>query len=492
MRTFTSEEEFMELFWCSWLRLYSVLFVFVGSIVLSLPLSAQTLFSWSAKDPDVAKLTTVDECLGAVGRVFDSTQNRSSIWIDTLPYSKEEALKKHPGRVTETAKRCSFRFVANAVPPQEFVSMLRLFLYANRDSDVDSLIAYRIAVIPSNGDTTSNPVLTADSIRIAILDTAIFEMLGAVPARINLAIPYVEQFLASSGASMVSRVNLAFRIGQLAELRGDTELSRQWYQRGIEISSKGTVSEKQQIIGTVFLVLQKLYRDGLVDSLRLETDAYKRYMERLWNSAMGEENAQLPLPIGFQTRPLDANYWFEYNDKSKEKISPSGSTHKVCPVPGQINLILVLSPEPDIIPGSYSGIGYVLKRLKERFPELAITVMTYTLGYVYPIEPPTSEQEAEIYRKRFFDHLQWPVTLGVIEIPWWRLDAPDRRRINEIVFLLKWMESLVGPSQTNYGNAFLIDPNGKLVTIGLLFRYLEDDWESLIQALVQQKLNSSK
>jgi hypothetical protein len=459
----------------------------LGGLAGSVPLRAQTLFTWPSRIPDGAHLTTIDDCLASVRRLIDSTQSRSSVWRDTLSYIPAEALEKFPPRVIETAARCSAQFDLTTVPPTEFVSMLRLLLYADRDADANTLVQQRLAAIPAAGDPTATPPLTADSIRIAILDTVLTLLNGSQPARLHMAIPYVEQLLAIPTARVNIRVSHAFNIATMAQSHGDSALSRQWVERGIALIATATEEDKQQISDefgkhAIFTMLFFLNVSEFADSLRVGTDTYLRHIERLWATIEKDENAKFQLPIGVQAPPLQAEYWFDHTGSTKHRISSTESV--VRPVPGRVNLVVFFDPWWRR-PGEGWAQLYVLKRFKQRFPTLEITLMSQTQGYVGPVEPSSPEQEADMYRQRFLEFFQLPVTVGITKTPWWRLEDPDRRRINQDV--VNAQEYGFGFMKATSSSLYLVDPEGRLVAFAWLSRGdLEKFIEKLIEAVMQQ------
>jgi hypothetical protein len=462
--------------------------VLLTGFAASAPLRAQTLFAWPSTMSDGTHLTTVDDCLAAVGRVLDSTQLRLPVWKDTLSYAPAQALEKLPPRVIETAATCSAQFDLTTVPPTEFVSMLRLLLYADRNADANTLITQRLAAIPREGDPTARPPLTADSMRIAILDTAIKTIVGAKPVRLQLAIPYIEQVLATPTATLLARISAAFMIGDVARSQGDTVLSRQWLERALTLAATATEADRGQPWYTVakrglFSTLLHLNLSEVADSLRRGTDAYIRYAERLWATIEKDEQTKLPFPIGVSAPLLQADYWFTPTGAMKHNVT--ATTPMVRPVPGRVNLV-VFSEVGWRRPGDGWAEGYVLKRLKQQFPALEITVISQTQGFVGAIVPQSSEQEAELYQQRFLDFLQFPVTLGIANTPWWRLEDPDRRRIDqEVANTKEYSFGFATKVESSY--SFLIDREGRLVmSLRISRKGYEDLMEALIQALLQQ------
>jgi hypothetical protein len=474
------------------LSIFSTIAVLFVALAVSPPLPAQTLFSWPQTIRDVTRLTNVDDCLAAVQRVWDSTSLRSLQWLDTLPFSVEEAQQKLPSRVIETAARCSTRFNPNAVPASEFKSMLRLFIYADRHAGADSLVTHRLASISETLSHTSSSALSAEAIRLAILDTTINLFLQATPARTRQVIPYVEQYLSTPGATLASRLKLAFRIGELAKQQGDTILNRQWLERTIKISATATEAEKQQFDPWpwAFSAVYDLHFLELADSLRVGTDAYIRHLDRLWATTIDSSpGAKFPFPFGGSLPSLKADYWYEYPNAAKKGSSSSATTSVVRPVPDRVNLVLFVDGRFWMLGGGDRRRGYVLKRLKERFPKLEITMITRTYGVVLPLEPPSPEQEAEIYAKRL-EYFQWPVTLGVEKTPWWTLDAPDRRRLYQPIN--KGSQDYTGSPDFTFQLDFLGDQDGRLVMRNAVTREWEENLSILIQALMDRTKQQPK
>jgi hypothetical protein len=471
------------------------LMVFLLALAVSVPLQAQTLFTWPSPMPDVARHTNVDDCLAAVRRVSDSMGGRSPVWADTLPYfPAEEVRQKLPARAIETAARCSNQLnIDTVVPFSAFGPMLRLLLIANRDDDAELFIARQLAAGSAIWDLKFSPKLSADSLRLALLDTAIEAFwVRARPIRLARGMPYLEQRLLTPGTTLIERVMMAAGIGKLAYKQGDTALSRRWFERAVEIATTVDRHHPLYPIGQqmVLGILIHLHLTELADSLRVGTDAYVRQIERMWAAIDAGGNTKLPRPYGVHAPLLQAEYWFE----TQGGTTKDRSTSRVRPVPGRTSLVVFI-PTGWKHPGDGWLQGYILKRLKQRFPALEIILMTQTRGYVGPLEPPSPEQEAEIYRKRLLDHLQWPVTLGVANTPWWRLDGLDRRRINQPV--VSRQEYTFGSGKTlDDWMTFLIDPDGRVVLTDWLGRFdhphgIPGDMEERLGVLIQTLMERS-
>jgi hypothetical protein len=467
-------------------------------VVWNLPLAAQTLFAWPSTMPDVTRHTTIEGCMAAVYRISDSAENRSPVLKDTLPHLNDVVpLELHP-RVVETAARCSARFSPDSVPLSDFLPMLGLFLQANRDTDAVTLITRRLAETPEARDSSLS--LTKGTL-LLLRDTIVGRKLlvpkYASPPRIEMAIPYIERILNAPGVNLLERFSAALRIVWGAHDRRDTALARQWILRGVETSLAASEEEKKSPLyeigkSLVFQYATYLHLYELADSLQVGTEAYLRHLERLWETIGGKGIPLLPglrtTPYGVQAPPLQAEHWFEYQSTTKEHRSGTPNTQIVRPLPGRANLILFLF-SPDI-----SEI-YKFKRLKQRFPELEVTVMTQTVGHFGPLLTPSTFQEGELHSKRLLDFWQLPITLGVEKTPFWRLMNPpeDRRRINETVISREKYTFgersgvLVAGGQIRSGFFFLTDSDGRIVYLGPFNNnFKEDHLEILTDALVKQ------
>ena len=461
----------------------------------------QTLFS-SVDTLDVARYATVEQCLAAIERVKDSVMIQPErIWRDTLPQTparlSEDARAPLPAPVAAVARRCSARFEAGAAPLVDFAPLLSLFIAADRDADAGTLLERRLkAAGPDAGRE-----------RAAVLDTAIHVYLGnnqlagqswslplfAQPARLAAAESLVTAFVQMKTVSWQQRFdaygvlavagNFSFADFSFA----DTTLANRAVKGMLAVVNGLSDLERhssafQSRAWFINLALMFSRRGALLDSLRHSTAAYVALWRQLWGEVAGRDDAVLSgfaRPIGQLAPPVTADWWFGRDDSTVGR-----------PVKGKVNLVVFLNPgdyscfeiDTALCFRTYAG----LRRLAQQFPALEITLVAQTYGFFDKAAPPPPGAEAALLRQAWLTERHLPGALAVTATPFWRLPAPDRRRINRDV-----------PNVTHYSFGrtlslpnwifppFLIDQDGMIVEI--YFRSFDADLPEMIAILLARQ-----
>jgi hypothetical protein len=425
---------------------------------------AQTRFLWPDDTAAISRYETPEECLAAAHRVQARLSQWGPVWEDTLTFTLERATAPLPTAVQATARQCSARFKAETAPVTDFAPLLALYLAAGRDADAATIVRRRLAVVAA----------TAPRERAAVLDSALLGYLttpfgNAIvsphPARVAAAesLLVVLSHLPDTLLSLKDRVMPVFVLMRAAQNTGDTTAVRRVGQGLLDrmawLSNADRRSEYYEQLGSIlaYFAMNMVHDRTLLDSLRHGTTGYIALKRSYWARASGERPEALHFPIGEIAPAVHADTWFRNGDTSMAR-----------PSTGQLALVVFLDyacrePNWDACSGTYPA----LRRLAARYPNLQITVAASTHGFYTNLAPPTLPQEAEVLRHWWQDYHRLPGALGVSFTPFWRLDAPDSRRVDQAVanttsysFGRSWE---VGP-----GSAFLVDRHGVIVEVGKL------------------------
>jgi len=477
--------------------------ILLSGLVLGLVTPAaqgQTLFA-RPDTLDVARYTTVEECLATITRVKDSVENQPEwIWRDTLPATQSrlaaDARAPLPAPVAAVARRCSARFRGGAVPLVDFAPFLSLFVAADRDADADTLLVRRLNAVSH----------AAERERAAVLDTAIHVYLAlnqlaghvfalplfAQPARLAAAESLVTALLRIKTVGWEARLDAYGALGSAA-WAADTMLNQRTA-KGI-LAVVGALSDIdrrssafRQRAFTINGALWVDRRAALLDSLRHGTAAYTAAWRALWGVVAGRDSAVLDgfaSPVGRPAPPIIADWSFGREESTVSR-----------PVKGKVNLVVFLNPgdfscfESDassLCNRTYAG----LRRVAQRFPTLEITLVAQTYGIFDKAAPPPPDVEAALLRRAWLTERHLPGTLAVTSTPFWRLPAPDRRRINRDV-----------PNVVHYSFGrtfqlpnwifppFLIDQDGIMVETS--FRSFDADLPEMIAILLARQVTPSQ
>jgi hypothetical protein len=445
----------------------------MGSALTS-PVAAQTRFEWPDTTVQVAKYTTVEQCLAATARVRTGQEGRaaatSTVWRDTMPSADlGEVLKPAPAPVTETAARCAARFTEPTTDLHDFVVLLPLYLEAGRDADASALVARRMAAAP----------VKATRERTAVGDTAVDIYLKARPLRLDAA----EQILlarARGSADRIERIALYSKLMILAGNVGDTARARRAARWVVAVADSLTTAERESekfetleggTSGKALVFAATRVLTGLsvmLDSLRHGTAAFAALERSMWAVATGNRPESLPFPVGERAPTITADYWFPRE--------AAGTPH---PAPGRVSIFQFLDHDSCF---SSTWWGHVrdncttrlatLRRLSERFPALEIILVSHTHGAFLYVKPPAPAEEAEAIRHWLEPFRVRGATIAVSSTPFWNLPRPDARRIDKDTPNLTSYNFVHNEMWKPTSSLFLIDQDGTLVATNLVESYL--------------------
>jgi hypothetical protein len=199
--------------------------------------------------------------------------------------------------------------------------------------------------------------------------------------------------------------------------------------------------------------LTALSEVGLLDSLRRSTAAYVALQRANWAKASGERPEALQFPIGRTAAPIQGDFWYGRADSATPR-----------PTRGRVALVVFVD-HPTCSGSAVCWSMYArLHRLAERFPRLEVTLVANTRGYVAQMAPPPPQVEADTMAAWWRDHHDLTAALAVAKTEFWRLPAPDERRIDRDD--LNITRYSFGRSWTvKVGHGFLVDAEGTIVAV---------------------------
>lgn len=445
-----------------------------------------TRFEWPSAPVDVAHYATVEECLALTGRVRDSVEQSDALWRDTIALTPALARAPLPPVVTETARRCSARFAPQRVPLADFAPHLQLLLLAGRDSDAAALITRRLAAVAPKGGSE----------RAGVLDTVIMAYMGfayashdgleAQPVRLAAVEPFVAAYARMDGVvPLEERLGAYVNFTWAARLAGDTARARRGaeaYFATVRATPPAELRRDYQPGFFDFQLLRQLAGAALLDSARRGSASYLSLLGSLWTRATGQPPEALRfLPIGKPAPPITADYWFARADTTAPR-----------PTKGKMSLIVFLDQRClYVLGGNGCWSTYApLRRIAQRFPQLEITLVAGTHGYLSAMAPPAPAEEAKALAHWWLDERHLPGVLAVTTTQFWRLPSPDRRRIdrdrpNEVHYFGHMAQYMPG-------QAFLVDRSGIVVHMMTLWGQSHSDDEvqlyRLLDAFDQQQV----
>lgn len=462
--------------------------------------SAQTLFAPPDTIVDVAKYATLEQCIAAIIRSQEEVnrQNRHGVWNDTLPWNPKEPANALPQSLITTAQRCLVKFPAANVPLSDFSLVLPYYLIANRDADVATLATRRLAAITSHGASKTGAAGAAsiDPERMAVLDSVFQVYMNAKPARFataeSLAVAFdktIPRPMTAKPAERLMGMYLALS-GKSATLT-DTAGMRKFGARTVSLLDSLAPAERIALRENMdengynlFAYSAHVATAGfgiMLDSLRRSTAAYLALQKELWVKSTGERPEASGFPIGRQAPVLTGS------------VSTRDGSSGPRPVPGKVNMVVFMDRAcTDVLtmferlndPSFCRPVASSLRRMAALFPAMEITIVDRTRGSFMYMPPPTPDEETALIKKAIEGH-QVPGATVVGTTEFFRLPAPDRRRIEkkELPNVTPYSFGKSWPAEQ--GAAFLIDQAGIIIfPTGQLSREGEPFLDSLIAILL--------
>jgi hypothetical protein len=435
---------------------------------------------------NVAEYRTVEDCLAAIGRIRDSTEQPLQVERLALPIDSVVKIPLPAGAV-DAARRCSVRWPAASAPLADFQPTFALYLHAGREADARALAARRLAEIPAARERE----------REAVLDTIVRGYLAARPARLADAEAMFGELsrMKETLALKLRRMALADRLIEAADNAGDTARARRIAEQAVAINESVTDAERRTKEWTdgdgrlrTFRALTYLSRAESLDSLRRSTAGYLALTRANWAKARGRrDTTSMPDASSRQAPGVEGEYWFAPSDPASGTPSRRVSAPEPArPTKGKVSLVVFLNGPACGRSGEGCLVTFnALKRIQRQLPGLEITLVTQTAGFFDDQEPPPPEQEAELYRKSWLEFNGVPAMLAVTRTEFWRLPEPDRRRIDVETNNIRSF-SFGGTYRLNRSEAFLIDRDGTIVKSAPLAYNSERDFGRLAAAMLQR------
>jgi hypothetical protein len=464
--------------------------------------TAQTLFTPPDTTVDVAKYGTLEECVAAIYRVGEqlSQQERRGVWNDTLPWNPKEPSHALPQPLVTTAQRCLVHFPAATVPLSNFSLLVPIYLIANRDAEAATIATRRLAAVTSHAGAAKTSGAGAASInpeRMAVLDTIFQGYMNAKPARFSSAESLTVAFDKSIPRPMSAKpaerlMGMYLALSLKSQTLSDTVGMRKFGARTTSLLDSLAPAERTALRENMdengynlFAYTARVATAGfgiMLDSLRRSTAAYLALQKDLWVKSTGERPEASGFPIGRQAPPLVEN-------------ASGAATSSPRPVPGKVNLVIFVDQAcTDVLtlferlnyPSICRGEASSLRRIASLYPAVEITIVDRTRGSFMYTPPSTPEEESALIKKAIGAH-EVPGTTIIGTTEFFRLPAPDRRRIEKKALPNVTPYSFGKSWPAEQGAVFLIDQTGTIILpTGQMSREGEPFLSSLISVLLSR------
>jgi len=438
---------------------------------LASPAGAQTRFLWPAAKIDVSRYATVEECLAATARVRDSMDLPRRMRLITEPMGAADLEGLSPP-VVEVAQRCSAKWPAATASLDDYAPLLPLYLQAGRDADARTLVQRRLAA-PDAADPTT---------RATLLNIAAQTYVFATPSRIVDAETTLQQLrkVITTSDQVFQAMSAWYALHTSSVLVGDTARARRAAEELPKLAATLTPQDKESLLWQLrgrtwtYKAYEYLSWFKALDRLRESTAAYTAIMRSNWSKASEEHMSALQFPIGTKAAPLTADFWF-----MPGATAPSPAPSPTRPTTGSIALVIFLDGCMRANSTCWD-MDATIKRLHAKYPDLELTVIGQTLGYVLDNLTQAPSMEADVYRQWWLGYKELPAAVAISSTPFTRLEDPDRRRMNQAT-----------PNQKNYSvghwpstmKGYLIDRDGTIIYADTVQRSSESHFTQLIDIL---------
>lgn len=485
----------------------------------------QTLFARPDTTPNFASYRYLEECENAILRVTDELETRKDpVWYDTMSIAMQRndrvkrAMNRRPETAINAATVCLKKFNADTVRIKGLAyagNILNVLLMAHRDHDAQRF-AQRL--LDSVRQQSEWDLRDARSLLVEVFGRA-------TPVRLDDAKRYyAEQLALLKNDSLRRTVYAAYAMSQIADMAGDTALFEETAWHAIRTLDAIPAKERPTQFGGIFLGtlltenLRRLTKDEALDSLAISTIAYKSWEANTVNARIyGDEERKTPKDIDLsKVTDLVGEHYYVASNYLASKPTPDAKSpdaersglaayatrgalpQREIPVRGHVNLIYTL-PSYCHAEGRFRVIDFVkgrsisardcapvysmLRRLKQRVPELEITILSGTYGTAGQLGPLQPKEEADTLAKFWLGWHRIPARLVVEEIPFFMVPEPDSRRVD-----LPTPYAALLQREATFPLIILTDQDG--VQIGLLGRY-KDQFEAednirLVETLVRR------
>lgn len=429
--------------------------------------SAQITFHWPDQEPDISKYSNVEQCLGIAHTMMISA-NDGVARQDTVQFNANDTINYLPESIVKEIQKCASKFSIDdflsrdTLHPAEITDAYMLFLIADRYHD-----ARRLSELWLNSLTSS----ASDSL-IAFAHASLAQVaLKHKPVRFDEAWSFIngidiQHFWKLRMNAAIRAMRAAIRVHNIQK----AEEAAAWLSEtpsllGREVTGQNDWQDPILGFGRIVLEAQKyLKRNEITDSLKRSTDAYFTFLQHL------QELSSLDWPVSRKmSSPIEGHYWFPRK--------PSDAR----PRPGVVSVVLTTGINDC---GNCLGRVMMIQRLQKQFPNVEFTILARTRGYYgMVIEPTAPAEEAELIDSAYRKLNQLPATLVVYETPFWKLQDPDRRRVNE-----------AGPNEAMFPTLlsdkseiiYLIDRKGEIVYKNSWANHMELQIGKVISALLEQ------
>lgn len=458
-----------------------LILISLSTFILSIPIvsEGQTLFKKPDTVANYSAYRYADECNAAVTRVTAEIDSKNKFWRDTLAFASTLILQDFPPEAKDVGKLCYSKINIDTIPVKHAGKWANYLNAAGMEKETENLL---IRLMDSSRDRQA---------ALALRDIILPIYMNGRPPRFDMCKKFYNLALNNIHKdSAFALMLLDFGMIKAAIKFGDFDLIVSLSKNGLKEYEKTPVKFRDDVHE-----VQMVYNGGLggalgvgniyaeLDSLSVSTVAYRKLRDKMWNTyvpLLGNS----PYADSIEVPSLKGNWAFKNNFKViGENIELSDSYSKMQdgasrPVPGKINVITFIQggchqfstalkygrsnghPSRNCWPQLAS-----LRRLKAKFPDVEVTVVSKTYGLYADGAPLKPELEADTLASYILGFHKIPALHLIAEGTFMRIPGIDNRRIDTGVDY-QFDYEIDGRSLSSAGNTLIVDESGKVFHSG--------------------------
>lgn len=427
------------------------LFVLIGITLYAVgqTVGAQTRFTLPDTAPDLSKYETAEDCASGLGRILNRENVTLPYWVDTVELVGGEEFEALPAVAKDFSFRCIAKFNPDSADLDMYYLWIRVYLAAGNDNAAQSIASRKLAA--TLWETQDSSLLFEN-----ILDKILTEYSNARPYRIELVRSLLDTYLEGEKrpTGLAHLVNLYSSKVHYELSVGDSTTAKVWAQKVLDLIDTSARSQQNadffrlKAASAIAAAREVVESKALLDSLRVSGEAYAALRRFFWKEVTSGDANDYVKMIGEKAKPLVGEFVYSRDGSPINTSSfPTESTSSpvgVFPTLGKVSMVVFLyggcrAESPNDGPqvrrafsdreaclDSYT----VLHRLAKKYPDVEITIVSRTLGYVGDLGPLSPAEEAEKLRWWWLESHKLPASLVISETAYFNLPGLDRRRID--------------------------------------------------------------
>ncbi len=458
-------------------KIYTTLLCLTSLTTFVSSASGQTLFSRPDTSPDYASYKHFDECIAALSRLKRLSELLDPVWTDTVDVDSTAYLKKRDIIVVEPIRECLKKRNLDSLSVETATKYIDALLVANRDDDVMLLInRVKDSIAAEKGSISdwllksSGVLMSAQPARLEQAKSLYDEAMSILPED---SVLQVVQYMANFASYLykIGKHEDASKIADRIIKIVDTVAIDKY-----KLSANRAESEKYHK-ESIYSFATKNMLPEAVDSLKVSTSAYRKYLAKTMRSVLKHEPTDDEIGHYGQKAPkLAGHYWYSNENNTITKTdsftAPEDSVVTIIYFVGggcHSNSVSVSRGRSNGRSGTCWGEIHKIRKILDMYPTIKLVLVTNTYGNFGDAPPLTPDQEADTLANYFLGFHNLRGKQIVYRTDFITLPGSDKRRIdldtdNQLAYkdILSWKQV------SDFDGVVLVDEAGEIFHVGKL------------------------